>query len=73
MVDELRATMAAFPGHTGLGIAHQGAVLLRPGWRHVEHLATGFDNGSIALEHQDAQPHLVARTPYRLEPEQHSD
>lgn len=66
MINELRATMAAFPGTRGLGIAHAGAVLLPTGWHHAENLATGYDHGSILLDHPDAEPHLLSRQPHPL-------
>jgi hypothetical protein len=67
MLEELRATMRAFPGTRGLGIAHAGAVLLPSGWQRIENVVTGFDDGSVVLDHPDAHPHLLCHTPYPLE------
>lgn len=66
MLDGLRHTMTRFPGVQGLGVAHEGAVLLRAGWRHIESLDRGFDDGSIVLPYPDAPPHLLHAQPYRL-------
>lgn len=63
MLEELRATMRAFPATRGLGIAHASAVLLPPGWQHIENIATGFDHGSVVIDHPDSPPHLFQRRP----------
>lgn len=64
MINELRATMSAFPGTRGLGVAHSGAVLVPAGWRHIESLALGYDDGSVVLDHPDAGPQLLHQRPY---------
>lgn len=66
MTAQLRATMAAFPGTRGLGIAHTGAILIPAGWHHAENLATGYDHGSFILHHPDAAPRVLSQQPSPL-------
>ncbi len=52
----LRAAMRSFPGHPGLGVPHDGAVLILPGWTDAFELARGYDNPAFLLTHPDAEP-----------------
>lgn len=64
MQAELRETMDAFPLRRGLGVAHGGAVLLPSGWRRIENLSTGYDEGSIVLDALGSHPHELRSAAY---------
>lgn len=52
---ELRKWMAGFPGSRGIGVAHQGAVLVERGWRSFRTLVMGVDEGSVILDTFDGE------------------
>lgn len=68
MQAELRETMHAFPQQRGLGVAHGGAVLLPPGWRRIENLSTGYDEGSVVLSAVDSRTYELRNAPYEYTP-----
>jgi cyanophycinase-like exopeptidase len=65
-VERLRRAMRSFPGTRGLGIAHQGAVLIHPGWRRIESIAAGFGLGNFLLAGPDTEPLPILQTPIDL-------
>jgi cyanophycinase len=53
-VQRLREAMRTFPGGCGLGIAHQGAVIVDRGWHRVRTLEAGFAPGNVLVDNPDA-------------------
>lgn len=49
----LRRWVKSFPGSRAIGVSHQGAVLVEPGWEALVTLACGVDAGPVELQHSD--------------------
>lgn len=52
----LRERVAQFPGCRGLAVAHQGAVVVEPGWGDIWSLDTGADEGGNYVVAGPAEP-----------------
>lgn len=56
----LRRTMEAFPGCSGLCVAHDGAVLVEPGWTNFRSIAPGHACESFLIRHSRAPAEPVS-------------